>query len=168
VKRIFSTLSLSALLLVGCFDQGESLVSSNQGDQCQPYVTSKTVLSDPDLDPYTPANMSKALNALLAEKAARSGGTQASETYELKANYLYVKFLANGKRGVAALKQHDTDLVLFDHPLDYKPLPERIVYKDPTLPDSIIPPVRVRTSWVHLRFDSACGHQGIVPDRTFR
>lgn len=83
--------------------------------------------------------MSKALNALLTEVAARSSGTEANETYELQANYLYVRFLANGKRGAAELKQHDTDLVLFDHPLDYKPLPKRIVYKDPSLPDSIIP-----------------------------
>jgi hypothetical protein len=139
VKIHFSTLALSALLLVGCFDQGGTLTSAPHADQSQPFVTSKTVLSDPDQDPYTPENMSRALNALLAEVATRSSGTQTSESYELKANYLYVRFLANGKRGAAALKQHDTDLVLFDHPLDYKPLPKRIVYRDPSLPDSIIP-----------------------------
>lgn len=134
-----STLALSALMLVGCFDQGSTLTTAPETDQNQPFVTSKTVLSDPDQDPYTPKNMSKALNSLVAKRAAQSGEDTTGTTYALQANYLYVRFLANGKRGAAELKQHDTDLVLFDHPLDYKPLPKRIVYRDPSLPDSIIP-----------------------------
>ncbi len=57
----------------------------------------------------------------------------------LEPNYLYVRFLAEGKRGAAELKAYDTSLVLFKHPLDYKPIPKPVVYIDPSLPDSIIP-----------------------------
>ena len=57
----------------------------------------------------------------------------------LEPNYLYVRFLAEGKEGVAQLKAYDTSFVLFKHPLDYKPIRKPVVYKDPSLPDNVIP-----------------------------
>ena len=100
-------------------------------------ILTSPIVSDPANDPYSVENMSKAMrNRVLAKRVVDTADV---EQMSLKPNYLYVRFLADGKRGAAELKKYDTSLVLFKHPLDYKHIRKPVVYIDPTLPDSIIP-----------------------------
>lgn len=100
-------------------------------------ILTSPIVSDPANDPYSVENMSKAMrNRVLAKRAADTADV---EQMSLEPNYLYVRFLADGKRGAAELKKYDSSLVLFKHPLDYKHIRKPVVYIDPTLPDSIIP-----------------------------
>ena len=100
-------------------------------------ILTNPIVSDPANDPYSVENMSKAMrNRVLAKRVVDTADV---EQMSLKPNYLYVRFLADGKKGAAELKKYDTSLVLFKHPLDYKHIRKPVVYIDPTLPDSIIP-----------------------------
>lgn len=99
-------------------------------------VLTSPIVSDPANDPYTVENMNRAMrNRVLAKSAADPAEI---ENMRLEPNYLYVRFFANGKKGAAELKKYDTSLVLFKHPLDYKHIRKPVVYKDPSLPDSVI------------------------------
>ncbi len=100
-------------------------------------VISSVIISDPDKDPYTVENMNKALQMSIAQK--RGAALASVAELQLEANFLYVRFLPYGKQGVAELKKYDTSLVLFKHPMDYKPIQKPAVYIDPSLPDSVIP-----------------------------
>ena len=138
MKKIF--MMLTALSIMGCSDSmptnGE-MQSSTKAKSGGVNVITSSIVSDPANDPYSIENMSKAMRKqILAKSAADS---QEVEQLTLEPNYLHVRFLAEGKRGVAELKAYDTSLVLFKHPLDYKRIPKPVIYKDPTLPDSIIP-----------------------------
>lgn len=97
------------------------------------------IISDSEKDPYTVENMNKALRMSLAQKRGVAQASIDKSIYKLEPNFLYVRFLANGKQGDAELKMHDTSLVLFKHPMDYKPIQKPVVYIDPSLPDSVIP-----------------------------
>lgn len=100
-------------------------------------ILTSPIVSDPANDPYSVENMSKALrNRVLAKRAADTADV---EQMSLEPNYLYVRFLADGKKGAAELKKYDSSLVLFKHPLDYKHIRKPVVYIDPTLPDSVVP-----------------------------
>ena len=137
-------LALSTVAIFGCSDNSSptesathtSEVTEMEGAGGVNLITS-TIISDPANDPYSVENMSKAMRKqVLAKSGADS---QEVEQLTLEPNYLYVRFLANGKKGVSELKAYDTSLVLFKHPLDYKPIRKPAVYIDPSLPDSIIP-----------------------------
>lgn len=123
--------------LVGCSVDSQSPVADSEtGDSSGKAKVQGAILSDDAQDPYTPENMTKAVNQLILEK---SGGKSGGSEVKLSANYLYVRFLPKGKDGLAALKTYDPELVLFDHPLDYKRVPKNFRYVDPSLPSDVIP-----------------------------
>lgn len=137
-------LALSTVAILGCSDNSSPTESSTNTSEATEMtgasgvnLITNTIISDPANDPYSVENMSKAMRKqVLAKSGADS---QEVEQLTLEPNYLYVRFLANGKKGVSELKAYDTSLVLFKHPLDYKPIRKPAVYIDPLLPDSIIP-----------------------------
>ena len=137
-------LALSAVVIFGCSDNSspaEGLTNASEATETEKNggvnVITGTIISDPANDPYSVENMSKAMRRQVLAKPGVD--SQEVEQLTLEPNYLYVRFLAEGKRGAAELKAYDTSLVLFKHPLDYKPIPKPVVYIDPSLPDSIIP-----------------------------
>lgn len=146
MKKLLCASIISTLAFVGCSDSvtssEESFGVSNAKTEFQTEenfgvnVLTSPIVSDPENDPYTVENMSKAMRKQLL---AKSADPQEVEQMTLEPNYLYVRFLAEGKEGVAQLKAYDTSLVLFKHPLDYKPIRKPVVYKDPSLPDNVIP-----------------------------
>ena len=146
MKKLLCASIISTLAFVGCSDSvtssEESFGVSNAKTEVQTEenfgvnVLTSPIVSDPANDPYTVENMSKAMRKQLL---AKSADPQEVELMTLEPNYLYVRFLAEGKEGVAQLKAYDTSLVLFKHPLDYKPIRKPVVYKDPSLPDNVIP-----------------------------
>ena len=99
-------------------------------------VLTSPIVSDPANDPYSVENMNRAMRQRILAKSAAN--VAEVEQMSLEPNYLYVRFLAEGKRGAAELKAYDTSLVLFKHPLDYKHIRKPVVYRDPALPDSVI------------------------------
>jgi hypothetical protein len=125
------------LLLFGCSDSYTPLQSNEEEKQVN--VISSVIISDSENDPYTVENMNKALRMSIAQKKGVAVASIDENTYKLEPNFLYVRFLANGKQGEAELKKYDTSLVLFKHPMDYKPIQKPAVYIDPSLPDSVIP-----------------------------
>lgn len=132
------------LLLVSCsnstdpFDEkvGSIAVVQDKEDDGVNVLTSP-IVSDPANDPYSVENMNRAMRQRILAKSAAN--VVEVEQMSLEPNYLYVRFLAEGKRGVAELKAYDTSLVLFKHPLDYKHIRKPVVYIDPTLPSTVIP-----------------------------
>ncbi len=100
-------------------------------------LVSDVFMSDPSLDPYSIDNMNKALRQKLLAKTSLDSSD--SQELLLKANFLYVRFLPESKEEEFLLKNYDTNLVLFKHPMDYKPIAKPIVYKDPKLPDHFTP-----------------------------
>ena len=146
MKKLLCASIISTLAFVGCSDSvtssEDSFGVSNAKTEFQTEenfgvnVLTSPIVSDPENDPYTVENMSKAMRKQLL---AKSADPQEVEQMTLEPNYLYVRFLAEGKEGVAQLKAYDTSLVLFKHPLDYKPIRKPVVYNDPSLPDNVIP-----------------------------
>ena len=120
-------LALSTVAILGCSDNSSPTESSTNTSEATEMtgasgvnLITNTIISDPANDPYSVENMSKAMRKqVLAKSGADS---QEVEQLTLEPNYLYVRFLANGKKGVSELKAYDTSLVLFKHPLDYKPI----------------------------------------------
>lgn len=143
MKKIFSFFSIG-LLLAACsnsLDPADEVIGTisvaQEHEETGINILTSSIVSDPANDPYSVENMSRAMrNRVLAKRAADTADV---EQMSLEPNYLYVRFLANGKKGAADLKKYDTSLVLFKHPLDYKHIRKPVVYIDPTLPDSIIP-----------------------------
>lgn len=143
MKKFLSIL-IFGLLLAACsnsIDPSDSVTGTisvaQEHEETGVNILTSPIVSDPVYDPYSVENMSKAMrNRILAKRAADTADV---EQMSLAPNYLYVRFLADGKRGAAELKKYDTSLVLFKHPLDYKHIRKPVVYIDPTLPDSIIP-----------------------------
>ena len=145
MKKILCVFA-AALTLVGC---GEMFSSSDDeyrtiavrqdadDEEREVNVLTSPIVSDPSNDPYTVENMTKALRISLSAKETLSKADVDQMT--LEPNYLYVRFLAEGHEGVARLKAHDTALTLFKHPLDYKDIQKPVVYRDPTLPDTVFP-----------------------------
>ncbi|PWJ62298.1 hypothetical protein BGX12_12225 [Fibrobacter sp. UWR4] len=75
------------------------------------------VVSDLAYDPYSVENMNIALKKTVLAKSKSLEDSAGVEALSLEPNYLYVRFLAKGKQGERALKQYDTSLVFFKHPL---------------------------------------------------
>lgn len=100
-------------------------------------ILTSPIVSDPANDPYSVENMNKAMRRRVLAKS--SVDSVEAEQMFLEPNFLYVRFLAEGREGVAKLKAYDTSLVLFKHPLDYNRIRKPVVYIDQTLPDSVYP-----------------------------
>jgi hypothetical protein len=100
-------------------------------------ILTTPIVSDTNLDPYSVQNMNKALQQRLLAKGEDNSQNN-EDTLQLEPNYLYVRFFAKGKQGEAQLKAYDTSLVLFKHPMDYKPIQKPVVFVDSTLPDTVI------------------------------
>ncbi len=56
---------------------------------------------------------------------------------KLEANYLYVRFLPEGRLERDYIQRRDREVVLHPYPLDYEIVQEGSYYKDPNLPESI-------------------------------
>ncbi|MBR4786168.1 MAG: hypothetical protein IK012_13095 [Fibrobacter sp.] len=132
------------LLLIACsnsIDSSDSefsvITASQDQEEKGVNVLNSPIVSDPANDPYSVENMSKAMRSRVLAKFAAD--TAEVEQMSLEPNYLYVRFLAEGKKGAAELKAYDRSLVLFKHPLDYKHIRKPVVYIDPALPDTVIP-----------------------------
>lgn len=140
MKNIFC-LGAASLMLCACSEMSNPQVSDFEGNEAHSSVNviSSTVVSDPAQDPYSVENMSEALRKTALAKSRSAEDSADAIQLSFEPNYLYVRFLAEGKKGAYELKQYDSSLVLFKHPLDYKPIKKPVVYKDPLLPDSIIP-----------------------------
>lgn len=142
MKNLFAILTMF-FFLVACsnstdpFDEnvGSIAVVQDKEDDGVNVLTSP-IVSDPANDPYSVENMNRAMRQRILAKSAAN--VAEVEQMSLEPNYLYVRFLAEGKRGAAELKAYDTSLVLFKHPLDYKHIRKPVVYRDPALPDSVI------------------------------
>lgn len=78
-------------------------------------------------DPYSVANVTKALQSLYPTKAGRVDVTPTD---------VYVRFLPKNEDEYARLKELDIDLM--DHPLDYQIVRDGDYYSDPTLPEGSI------------------------------
>lgn len=140
MKNIFC-LGAASLMLCACSEMSNPQVSYSEGDEgySSVNVISSTIVSNPAQDPYSVENMSEALRKTALTKSRSATDSAEASQLSFEPNYLYVRFLAEGKKGAYELKKYDSSLVLFKHPLDYKPIKKPVVYKDPSLPDSIIP-----------------------------
>ena len=85
------------------------------------------VLGDKLDDPYSLANMTKAVQNLYGTKAGREA---------LKATDVYVRFLPEGDADFETLKRKGVELT--DHPLDYSIKVDGDYYHDPSLPEDSI------------------------------
>lgn len=140
MKKLFC-LGAGALMLCACSEMSNPQTSSVE-DNKEPHsinVISSAIISDPAQDPYTVENMSKALRKVALFKSVSAQDSADASALTLGANYLYVRFLCEGKEGVRELKKYDPSLVLFKRPMDYKPVDKSIVYKDSALPEGVIP-----------------------------
>lgn len=96
-------LALSTVAILGCSDNSSPTESSTNTSEATEMtgasgvnLITNTIISDPANDPYSVENMSKAMRKqVLAKSGADS---QEVEQLTLEPNYLYVRFLANGKR----------------------------------------------------------------------
>lgn len=137
-KQIF--LLLTAALLAACTTESNPIDSGLNENIKQEYnVITSVILSDPAKDPYSVENMTLALKKTVLAKSRTMADSALAEDLSLEPNFLYVRFLAERGRGEYELKKYDTNLVLFKHPMDYKPIPKPAIYIDSTLPDSIVP-----------------------------
>ncbi len=142
LSQVLASLVLASIVLSGCSDSGTSdndQRKSTQTEEQNPNDTGINVLtsffpSPKEQNPYSVENMNKTFkNFILANNA------NAKDIPELEANFLYVRFLPYGKKGVYELKTYDTSLALFKHPMDYNKIRKPVAYVDNSLPDSIIP-----------------------------
>ena len=146
MKKILCVL-ICMLAFAGCSDMFSSTsgeyrtvavraTDDSDDEEREVTVLTSPIVSAPENDPFTIENMNKALRVTLS--ANEDLELDALGGLSLEPNYLYVRFLADGREGAAKLKAYDTSLVLFKHPLDYKRIPKPAVYRDPSLPDSVI------------------------------
>ncbi|MDR0516969.1 MAG: fibrobacter succinogenes major paralogous domain-containing protein [Fibromonadaceae bacterium] len=132
-----ASLAFAGIALFGCSDSGHG--TSPQAEEQTQNDTGINVLtsvfpSPKEQNPYSVENMNKTFKDLVL-----ANNPNAKDIPKLEANFLYVRFLPYGKQGVHELRNYDTALVLFRHPMDYNDIMEPAVYVDKTLPDSIIP-----------------------------
>lgn len=148
------------LFILGCSNSESPVgMDSMQVAESSVNVLTSAIVSDPSLDPYTVENMNKAMRKTVLAKTSTMDSLEV-ESMELKPNYLYVRFLVNGKAELAELKSRDTTVVYFKHPLDYKPIKKPAVYVDPTLPDS----VRAYFATVPVDFDFGATKHDIIKE----
>ena len=85
------------------------------------------VLGEQLNNPYSVANMQKALETL--------SETRSDMSEDIEPNKLYVRFLPKDTADLSTLDR--LELQLFDYPLDYDILQEGDYYHDPSIPDSM-------------------------------
>ena len=103
MKKFLSIL-IFGLLLAACsnsIDPSDSVTGTisvaQEHEETGVNILTSPIVSDPAYDPYSVENMSKAMrNRILAKRAADTADV---EQMSLAPNYLYVRFLADGKRG---------------------------------------------------------------------
>ncbi len=93
-------------------------------------TSSQTVLGDKLDNPYSVANMRKALESLAPEDR---GGLSIED---ISTSHFYVKFRPANYDELDRIKQ-DTTLILYDIPLDYEITSQGEYYHDPSIPDSL-------------------------------
>ena len=115
---------LLMLLVAGCIacEKGIYATGDAPGDNVERLSHEMIVLGDKLEDPYTVANMTKALNTLYPSRAGTSS---------LRATHLYVRFLPRDRSEYARLDS--MGVVLYDHPLDYEIVRDGDYYHDPSV-----------------------------------
>ncbi|MDR0517690.1 MAG: hypothetical protein LBH25_11660, partial [Fibromonadaceae bacterium] len=132
-----ASLAFAVIMLLACSDFGHG-TSSQIEEQTQNdtgiNILTSAFPSPKEQNPFSVENMNKAFKSFILEKNAN-----AKDIPELKANFLYVRFLPYGRQGEHELKAYDSSLALFKYPMDYNEIRKPVVYIDKTLPDSIVP-----------------------------
>jgi len=142
LSQVFASLVFASIVLFSCSDSGTDTNNQEKPPQTTEQIPDDTGIniltsvfpSPKEQNPYSVENMNKTFKKLILANNAN-----AKDIPELEANFLYVRFLPYGKKGVYELKTYDTSLVLFKHPMDYNEIRKPVVYIDKTLPDSITP-----------------------------
>ena len=110
-------LAFASIVFFGCSDSelGTSPQTEEQTKEENGVNIFTSVFPSPkEQNPYSVENMNKTFkNLILANNA------KAKDIPKLEANFLYVRFLPYGRQGAYELKNYDTALVLFRHPMDY-------------------------------------------------
>ncbi len=138
----------SAIVVNGCFNT-EGPESSNS-DAVNPIKNARPLTKE---DPFTPANMKKALVDLVQNRSkdlstlAKSAALSAIDSITIEPNYIYVRFLPEGSRQIDSLRHFDSAIVLFDHPLSY------------SSEDSLVQVLDMDSSWS----DSTVSYYATVP-----
>ncbi len=115
------TLTKIGIVIYSCQNEFETKATS-PAQQIE--TKNMTKLGKQFENPYSVVNMQRALDTILKEtklsntQQARAF-RQTSETIEVKATDLYVRFLPKDSLELDIIKK-DTTLVLYDHPLDYE------------------------------------------------
>ncbi len=125
MKRLFLIL-LPICALVAC--NQSALPENGSGNFPDPSLQHGMIRLGQKLeDPYTVANMQKALQNVYGTKAER---------VDITATDLYVRFLPKDNEEYMALQK--SGLYLLDHPMDYEILQEGDYYQDPEVGDEAI------------------------------
>jgi hypothetical protein len=87
-------------------------------------------------DPYTVESVKAALLSLVNRSTSGMAkiAVTSMDSIQILPNYLYVRFLPNGRHQEGLLQNHDTNLVMFPYPLDQEIIQ---VGPDTSLPDSV-------------------------------
>lgn len=128
---------VAAALFISCDPSGiDPSLPENDGFPDAAVEHDEIVLGEKLDDPYTVANMTKALNSLYPTKAGN---------IHLDATHLYVRFLPKGEEDYGLLEEMGVEMI--DHPVDYRIVREGDWYHDPGIPEdeitwqyAIVPP----------------------------
>jgi hypothetical protein len=125
--------TLICSLVVGLF-QGCLSPLSNHPKEVQP--SDQLILGKKLQDPYTVESVRAALLSLInSNKTGLSKMSAASiDSIQILPNYLYVRFLPEGKIQEGLLQNYDTNLVMFPYPMDQEIIQ---MGHDYSLPDSV-------------------------------
>lgn len=115
------------LLLVSCSENGTFEVQPESPIAKVQEPEGMMVLGEQLNNPYSVANMQKALETL--------SETRSDMSEDIEPNKLYVRFLPKDTADLSTLDR--LELQLFDYPLDYDILQEGDYYHDPSIPDSM-------------------------------
>jgi len=121
ILKLLITFTIVGLLFAGC--------KKDSAEETQPpgnEVGYVSVLGKKLENPYSVANMQKALNNLLGNH--KSGGDT------IIASHYYVKFMPHNDDELTILK-NDTTLSLYQYPLDYEIIDGSTTYHDPSVPE---------------------------------
>lgn len=87
-------------------------------------------------NPYTPAHMQWALDSL------NDAGVFSEKPFMVRVTHRYLKYYPQNQSDIEILES-DSNLIYFDHPLDYAVTVQGNYYQDPDLPDSMPTPLYV-------------------------
>lgn len=140
LRHIAFYCAVSTIFLNGCFTTETPSTSNKDGVEPVIQPSSKG-------DPFTPANMQKALVELVKSRSnnlrglAKSAALSELDSISIEPNYKYVRFLPEGARQIDFLRGWDSNVVLFDHPLSYSAEDSlaQALNRDPFWSDSTVP-----------------------------